>query len=519
MKKSNTISRSYPFLLTSFLLISYGITAQNNASYKKNSVPIGGFNSSAFGVGALIVNTGRDNTATGNKALTRNTSGSNNAAYGVQALSKNITGNHNTAYGNYALASNIASSYNVATGSFALNANTGGEYNTASGYQSLYFNTSGRQNTANGTQTLYLNTTGSLNTANGVYALIFNTEGSNNTATGSNAMHFNSIGNENTADGTMALFSNSEGGRNTATGLAALFGNTTGVGNTAAGYYALVFNNAGSYNTGVGYNAGPTERDLVNTTSIGNGAVALASDQVRIGNSAVTSIGGFQSWTNVSDQRVKKDVQEKVPGLAFINKLRPVTYHMDLNAIAGFLKTDVTTEGAAQAMLHTGLIAQEVEKAALDMGYDFSGVDKPKSKEDLYGLRYAEFTIPLIKAVQELSKQNEEMKKELTALKEVIKNSSPTGVVNPVGQGKSQLYQNSPNPFTQSTTINYSIEPTAKKAVLTIMSITGEKIKEVDLTGKSQVEINAGELAAGTYIYSLIVDDTLIDCKKITLTQ
>ena len=34
-------------------------------------------------------------------------------------------------------------------------------------------------------------------------------------------------------------------------------------------------------------------------------------------------------------------------------------------------------------------------------GYDFSGVDKPKNDKDFYGLRYAEFTVPLVKAVQE----------------------------------------------------------------------------------------------------------------------
>jgi hypothetical protein len=34
-----------------------------------------------------------------------------------------------------------------------------------------------------------------------------------------------------------------------------------------------------------------------------------------------------------SDKRVKKNIKENVPGLAFINKLKPVTYNLDLNAI------------------------------------------------------------------------------------------------------------------------------------------------------------------------------------------
>ena len=58
-----------------------------------------------------------------------------------------------------------------------------------------------------------------------------------------------------------------------------------------------------------------------------------ASNKVVIGNTAVTSIGGYADWTNFSDGRYKRNVKENVPGLAFINKLKPVTYTLDINAI------------------------------------------------------------------------------------------------------------------------------------------------------------------------------------------
>jgi trimeric autotransporter adhesin len=54
-----------------------------------------------------------------------------------------------------------------------------------------------------------------------------------------------------------------------------------------------------------------------------------------------------------------------------------------------------------ETTLFTGFIAQEVEQAAKDAGYNFSGIDKPKNENDLYGLRYAEFVVPLVKAMQE----------------------------------------------------------------------------------------------------------------------
>ena len=62
--------------------------------------------------------------------------------------------------------------------------------------------------------------------------------------------------------------------------------------------------------------------------------------------------------------------------------------------------------------IFSGFIAQEVENAAKATGYDFSGIDKPKNENDIYGLRYAEFVVPLVKAVQEQQQMILELKKQ-----------------------------------------------------------------------------------------------------------
>jgi hypothetical protein len=89
-------------------------------------------------------------------------------------------------------------------------------------------------------------------------------------------------------------------------------------------------------------------------------------------------------------------------------KLEPVTYTLDVNAVNELLGIDrlvpaTSPDGFTRAstMVRTGFIAQDVEAAARALGYDFSGVDAPKNESDLYGLRYAEFVVPLVKAVQE----------------------------------------------------------------------------------------------------------------------
>src|SRR5881409_3833120 len=112
-------------------------------------------------------------------------------------------------------------------------------------------------------------------------------------------------------------------------------------------------------------------------------------------------------------------MKEDVPGLQFINKLKPITYTLDATGLDKFLQRNITGKNAdkqisaaAKATLdkalkekeqirYTGFVDQEVEKAAKELHYDFSGVDAAKNENDVYGLRYAEFVVPLVKAVQE----------------------------------------------------------------------------------------------------------------------
>jgi len=92
--------------------------------------------------------------------------------------------------------------------------------------------------------------------------------------------------------------------------------------------------------------------------------------------------------------------------LDFIMKLRPVTYTLDMDAIARFINTPDSLRLKESDRLKTqevqsGFIAQEVEAAANEVGFSFHGVDKPKNAQSHYGLRYAEFVVPIVKAMQE----------------------------------------------------------------------------------------------------------------------
>lgn len=84
------------------------------------------------------------------------------------------------------------------------------------------------------------------------------------------------------------------------------------------------------------------------------------------------------------------------------------------------IKEEIECIAAKEKIVYTGFIAQEVESAAQKIGFEFSGVDAPQCPHDYYGLRYAEIVVPLVKAVQELQAEIEQLKTENREMKSKI---------------------------------------------------------------------------------------------------
>ena len=233
---------------------------------------------------------------------------------------------------------------------------------------------------------------------------------------------------DNTVLGVSTLFSNVDGYGNTAIGYGALYSNTDGNDNTVIGNQSLASNITGSDNTALGFQANVSTGALNNATAIGSGAIATASNMVRIGNSTVAVIEGQVPLTVVSDGRIKENIKESVPGLAFIAELRPVTYTLNIqkqeaitmqampDSIKAKHRISNDKNTSTNNIVRTGVIAQEVAAAAKKIGYDFDGVSIPQNETDLYGIRYAEFVVPLVKAVQEQQVIIEKLLKRIEAL-------------------------------------------------------------------------------------------------------
>jgi cell division septum initiation protein DivIVA len=146
------------------------------------------------------------------------------------------------------------------------------------------------------------------------------------------------------------------------------------------------------------------------------------------------------------------------------------------------------------------------------------------------GLRYAEFVVPLVKAVQELSNENEtlreknnELETRIKKIEEMLATNANTITSNATQNSITQssvahLDQNVPNPSNGNTTIRYSIPSSVKQASLIITNMQGQVIKSYSLNNSAgQLTIATAQLSPGNYFYSLITDGKKADSKQMTI--
>lgn len=118
--------------------------------------------------------------------------------------------------------------------------------------------------------------------------------------------------------------------------------------------------------------------------------------------------------------------------------------------------------------------------------------------------------------------ENEAMRNDIRDLKAQLaeltgRSNGNTGAV----QDRSMLYQNTPNPFSNETKIEYYVAGMHKNAFIMIYDLNGKELKRlpVNTSGKGSVQLNSGSMLSGMYIYSLIVDGREVDSKRMVLAK
>lgn len=216
--------------------------------------------------------------------------------------------------------------------------------------------------------------------------------------------------------------------------------------------------------------------------------------------------------TYPSDATLKNSVTNIPNSLAIIKKLRPVTYNWN---------TPLTPDMNG---LHAGFIAQEVDTV-------LPNLVKTNPASGKKSVAYLELIPYLVKAIQQLEKQNHTQDSLITAITSSVSSCCSNsnvrltgiagGTINQQNINLSDadvivLNQNTPNPFAEQTTITYNVPAKYKFAQMVFKTIEGKIIRTVDITtkGRGQLNVFANDLSAGLYVYSLIVDGEIVDTKK-----
>lgn len=104
----------------------------------------------------------------------------------------------------------------------------------------------------------------------------------------------------------------------------------------------------------------------------------------------------------------------------------------------------------------------------------------------------------------------------LTARLDAMSTSSAT-----VSAPQSALLQNRPNPFNESTVIDYHLVGNTQRALINVYDMSGKPLLSYPLTGKpdGSLEISASKLGPGMYFYSLIVNGRAVASKKMVIPE
>jgi hypothetical protein len=333
----------------------------------------------------------------------------------------------------------------------------------------------------------------------------------------------------------------------TAVNINLLPGGTTGTKNLGSdtkrwknGYF-----NGGVYIRGIGNQFGLySQNSMYGVAALGGtyGIYASGSTYAGYFGGKVYSTGGYTT----SDQKLKQNIRDFTSAMDIINKLKPKQYEFRRD---GNYKLMNLPQGS-----HFGLIAQDVEKVLPDLVNDTkfeTAMAYPQAAEaalqqvhesgktetqseiiEFKALNYTELIPVLIKGMQELSRINDEkdtkinnLQKQIDELKAIIISKNQNNTLPQTETStkitSASLAQNVPNPFTNTTTIKYTLPSKFTSAQIIISDKNGKQLKQLNISGSGNgtLYIDASILSSGTYQYSLIIDGKMVDTKQMILTR
>lgn len=159
---------------------------------------------------------------------------------------------------------------------------------------------------------------------------------------------------------------------------------------------------------------------------------------------------------------------------------------------------------------HFTLSADDLEKVFPDLVYEKADGTK--------GINYMEMIPLLVQSINELNAKIAQLSKDNVRQTRSVFSDDEDGFSSPVS--KNILYQNTPNPFKEQTTIRFSLADDVTSAAICIFDMSGKMLKKLPVSsGDGSVTVNGWELGEGMFLYSLLVNGREIDTKKMIITK
>ena len=224
------------------------------------------------------------------------------------------------------------------------------------------------------------------------------------------------------------------------------------------------------------------------------------------------------TFTSQSDANTKENISSLQYGLDEIMALDPVSYQW---------------RNPELDEVRLGLLAQDVNEIISEVVVE--------GEDDWMGMNYNDLIPVLINATQEqqleieekeerietLENDMDEMRQEMALLRQEIQGGDDAEEIEATGEQKDNMQQpslepNTPNPFSEETTIEYSLPEGVGSATIEVFDMNGTPVKSIDAgnaVGSSSVTISGRELNPGIYVYTLIVDGEATESHRMILSD
>ena len=234
-----------------------------------------------------------------------------------------------------------------------------------------------------------------------------------------------------------------------------------------------------------------------------------------------------------SDARLKKDVKPLDEAVGSLSQLTGVSYTLktqkEINDEKGIATDQPEMDEATAAAVadlerrnaatkrRFGFIAQQVREVYPELVHE--------DAEGYLSVDYIGLIPILVNAVNGLNEEVTELKDENAALRKQIESNPEVArgisTANSDLVSEARLYQNTPNPFSTSTTIKCALPANVARAQVMVFDLQGKLLKTLDVAhrGITSVTLEASELPAGMYVYALIADGTEVATKRMILTK